>query len=108
VRSTTKQLIPGRKSQEVKGWDGGESGLGGGRAIVVINVLRLRLRIDVPDIRIMIYIRFIWNLKLRADKPGRDGGRSEAIIILSVRDGQQVKSLMRTRGDRLISRSLLG
>jgi len=65
VRSTTKQLIPGRKSQEVKGWDGGESGLGGGRAIVVINVLRLRLRIDVPDIRIVIYIRFIWNLKLK-------------------------------------------
>ncbi len=70
--------------------DGREGGgLGEGRVIVATNALGLG--IDVPDIRVVVHIGFIRNLKLKnysqeSGRAGRDGGRSEAIIILPVRD----------------------
>ncbi len=40
-----------------------EGRLGEGRVIIITNILGLG--INVLDIRVVVYIRFIWNLKLK-------------------------------------------
>jgi len=73
-------------------------GLGEGQVIVTTNVLGLG--IDVPDIRVVVHVGFIRNLKLKnysqeSRRAGRDGGKSEAIIILPVREGKQVGGVVK-------------
>src|SRR6187402_3553284 len=87
------------KARRLKDWmDGrGGGGLGEGRVIVATNALGLG--IDVPDIRVVVHVGFIRSLKLKnygqeSGRAGRDGGRSEAIIMLPVRDGEQVESIV--------------
>lgn len=67
---------------------------------MIVATNALGLGIDVPDIRVVVYVRFIRHLKLKnysqeSGRAGRDSGRSEAIIMLPVRDGKQVESVTR-------------
>jgi len=60
---------------------------------VIITTNILGLGIDVLDIRVVVHVEFIRHLKLKnygqeSRRAGRDRGKSEAIIILPVRDGQ--------------------
>ena len=63
-------------------------GAGQGRVIVATNALGLG--VDVPDIRVVIHVGKIWALKDYAQesgRAGRDGKRSEAIIIRGIGEG---------------------
>jgi superfamily II DNA helicase RecQ len=60
-------------------------GLGQGRVIVATNALGLG--VDVPDIRVVIHVGKVWALKDYAQesgRAGRDGEKSEAIIVRGV------------------------
>ena len=61
----------------------------GWRVIVATNALGLG--IDVPDIRVVMHVGMVWRLKdysQESGRAGRDGGSSEAIIIMPTRDGR--------------------
>lgn len=74
------------KARRLKEWMNGRvrEGLGQGRVIVATNALGLG--IDVPDIRVVIHVGRIRRLKdygQESGRAGRDGERSEAIIVMT-------------------------
>ena len=78
------------KFRRLEGWrrarDNGR--LGQGRVIVATNALGLG--VDVPDIRVVIHVGKVYALKDYAQesgRAGRDGQKSEAIIIRGVKAG---------------------
>lgn len=91
------------KARRLKDWMDGRSccdGVGEGRVIVATNALGLG--IDVPDIRVVIHVGKVRRLKdygQESGRAGRDGERSEAIIMLPTRDGQPIEApTMNERG----------
>jgi superfamily II DNA helicase RecQ len=87
------------KARRLKDWmeGGGRRGLGEGRVIIATNALGLG--IDVPNIRVVVHVGSIRHLKLKnygqeSGRAGRDGGRSEAIIMLPVQDGKRIEGVI--------------
>ena len=79
------------KARRLKNWmNASNSDQPGTRWRVIVATNALGLGIDVPDIRVVVHVGTVWRLKdysQESGRAGRDGQRSEAIIIMPTRDG---------------------
>ncbi|KLP03469.1 Uncharacterized protein Y057_10530 [Fusarium fujikuroi] len=80
------------KAERLRAWMSGleRERYGGGRVIVATNALGLG--IDVPDIRVVMHVEMPFEMAdyaQQSGRAGRDGKRSEAIVIRVIAEGQR-------------------
>ena len=80
------------KAERLRAWMSGveRERYGGGRVIVATNALGLG--IDIPDIRVVMHVEMPFEMAdyaQQSGRAGRDGKRSEAIVLRVVAEGQR-------------------